>query len=73
MPRELRIAATITVPDDLFDQARAIVAVAPALEQMTKALKAIDPEADVSADLVTPKPREPKPAMPFLREEAAAA
>lgn len=53
MPRELRISAVITLPDDKWQEAAALVEAKPLLDK----LRADFPNADVTDEIVTPKPR----------------
>ena len=56
MPRELRISAVVTLPDGVFEEARAIVDAKPILEQIQEAFQ----DAAITFEIVTPKPRAPK-------------
>jgi hypothetical protein len=57
MPRELRISAVVTLPDGVFEEARAIVDARPILQQILEAF----PDAAITFEIVTPKPRSAKP------------
>lgn len=56
MPRELRISAVVTLPDDKWEEAAALVAAKPLLDQLRESF----PTAAVEDEIVTPKPRAPK-------------
>lgn len=61
MSKKLRITATVTVPDDMFEQAAALADVKPALDALRQHISKIGPDAQVSADVVSPRgPRAPK-------------
>lgn len=53
MPRELRISAVVTLPDGVFEEARAIVDAKPILDRLNTEFEG----AAVSFEIVTPKPR----------------
>lgn len=53
MPKELRISAVVTLPDDIFEEAAALVAAKPMLDKLI----ADFPAARVKHEVVTPKPR----------------
>ena len=55
MPKEIRISATVTVPDDIWEQADKIAAMKPAYDAFAAAMS--DLGGQVEYDLVTPKPR----------------
>lgn len=59
MPKELRIAVTLEIPDDIWEQADKLSAAKPIVEAFTAAVKALG--GKVEAELVTPKPRGEKP------------
>lgn len=53
MPRELRISAVICLPDDKWQEAAALVEAKPLLDR----LRTDFPSAEVTDEIVTPKPR----------------
>jgi len=53
MPRELRISAVITLPDDKWQEAAALVEAKPLLDR----LRTDFPSAAIEDEIVTPKPR----------------
>lgn len=56
MPRELRIAVVIELPDDKWEEAQALVDAKPLLDD----LRAKFPQATIEDDIITPKPRAAK-------------
>lgn len=64
MPRELRIMATITLPDDPFDQAEAMMKYRPVVQQMREAFGAesVQMEQGEAERARTRKPRQPRAA-----------
>ena len=61
MPKELRISATITVPDDAFEQATLLGKIEPAKHTFADALtKAVGSAVTVDARVVNPSVRKPK-------------
>jgi len=58
MPKELRIAVTLEIPDDIWEQADALSAVKPIVEAFTEAVNKLG--GKVEAELVTPKLRPEK-------------
>lgn len=55
MPRELRISATVEVPDDIWAQTDKLAAAKPVVEAFTESLEKLGGRVEV--ELVTPKPR----------------
>ena len=53
MPKELRISAVVTLPDDIFAEAKALVGAQPLLEKLPIEF----PTAKVTYVVVTPKQR----------------
>jgi len=66
MPKELRIAVTLEIPDDIWEQADALSAAKPVVEAFTEAVYKLG--GSVSAELVTLKARGEKgdPAAQYL-------
>ena len=61
MPRELRISAIITVPDDAFEQAQLLGKIEPAKHTFAEALtKAVGFAVAVDARIVNPTVRKSK-------------
>ena len=58
MPRELRIMATITLPDDMEERAEAIVALKPALAMLRQHFG--DKVQMEEGEAETPRPRKPR-------------
>ena len=63
--RELRISAAVKVPDELFASAAVLARVQPFIEGFRDDLVEIDPDAVVTAEVVTPRAKaedgQPKP------------
>lgn len=55
MPKELRISATIEVPDDIWEQAATLTEAKPVVRQFTEAVEGMG--GSVTVDLVVPRPR----------------
>jgi hypothetical protein len=55
MAKELRISATVEVPDAIWQQTDTLAAAKPVVEAFTEALEKMG--GTVTVDLVTPKPR----------------
>ncbi len=66
MPKELRIAVTLEIPDDIWEQADALSAAKPVVEAFTEAVNKLG--GKVEAELVTLKARGEKgdPAAQYL-------
>ncbi len=55
MPKELRISATVEVPDDIWAQTDKLAAAKPVVEAFTEAVTQLGGKVDV--ELVVPRPR----------------
>lgn len=55
MPKELRISATLEVPDDIWGQTDALAAAQPVVVAFTEAIKKLG--GSVDAELVAPRVR----------------
>ncbi len=67
--KEFRLSATVPASDEIFAQAETLAAIKPAVERFAEELRKIE-GAEVQWELVTPRPREAKPA-PLLDVKAA--
>lgn len=65
MPRELRISAVITLPDDKWQEAAALVEAKPLLDR----LRTDFPNATIEDEIVTPKPRGAKADEPIVMQQ----
>lgn len=66
MPRELRISATITLPDDRWEEAAALVEYKPLLDGLKEAF----PGSVWEDEIVQPRPRGAKTAEPDVGASA---